>query len=151
MNIFIFNEDPILAANDHCIKHMIKMPLELTQMLSTNVNLAGIKTCYKPCHVNHPCTKWIRESRSNFEWAVKHANALFENFYLYQGKEHKSKNVFLSVKDLSYLFPNKNLTPFAQAMPDVYKNNNAVIAYRSYFKAEKSHLAVWKGKIPDWY
>lgn len=151
MNIFVFNEDPVLAANDHCVKHMIKMPLELTQMLCSNVNINNIVTPYRTCHINHPCTKWIRDSRDNFEWACEHTQALFDNYTLFFHKRHKSQDVFDIVKKYKDLYPNIGLTPFAQAMPDQYKSNNAVVSYRNYFKYEKAYLAVWKNKIPDWF
>ena len=35
MNLFILNKDPIIAAQQQCDKHVVKMPLESGQMLST--------------------------------------------------------------------------------------------------------------------
>lgn len=46
------------------------------------------------------------------------------------------------------------LTPFAQAMPDEYKNaNDPVLAYRNYYLGEKRSFATWKepSKQPDWW
>lgn len=44
------------------------------------------------------------------------------------------------------------MTPFAQAMPDQYKHQNAVIAYRQYYLGEKARFAKWKcGNIPLWF
>ena len=68
------------------------------------------------------------------------------------GKLHKSfldKFVILgNVPDL----PDIGLTPFAQAMPDLYKDNDAVKAYRNYYIFEKSRFAKWPdGKTPKWY
>jgi hypothetical protein len=48
--------------------------------------------------------------------------------------------------------PDIGLTPFAQAMPDQYKHEDAVMAYRQYYLAEKSKIAKWKhGNAPDWF
>lgn len=33
MNLFILDKDPARAARDHCDRHIVKMPLETTQML----------------------------------------------------------------------------------------------------------------------
>jgi len=45
-----------------------------------------------------------------------------------------------------------SMTPFAQAMPDTYKNKNAVEAYRAYYLGEKTGFAEWKNtKTPTWY
>jgi len=43
------------------------------------------------------------------------------------------------------------LTPFAQAMPEQYRNKNAVKAYRDYYINEKSSFLTWtKRKTPMW-
>ena len=53
--------------------------------------------------------------------------------------------------------PPKNIakgkcTPFAQAMPDQYKDSNAVIAYRKYYINEKKRFAKWKNSaVPKWF
>ena len=45
-----------------------------------------------------------------------------------------------------------DITPFAQAMPDEYKNENAVEAYRAYYLGEKTGIAEWKySDTPAWY
>jgi hypothetical protein len=36
MNIFVIHENPIIAAREHCDKHVVKMILESAQMLSTS-------------------------------------------------------------------------------------------------------------------
>jgi len=44
------------------------------------------------------------------------------------------------------------LTPFPQAMPDQYKDSNAVIAYRQYYIGEKTRFAKWKmDNQPEWF
>ena len=49
------------------------------------------------------------------------------------------------------LLPDTELTPFAQAMPDEYKNVDPVIAYRTYYINDKKDFATWKNKVPDWW
>jgi hypothetical protein len=52
------------------------------------------------------------------------------------------------------LFEEKDLTPFALAMPDVYKTSNPVESYRNYYMSnEKRRIASWnKGRDkPQWY
>ena len=47
--------------------------------------------------------------------------------------------------------PDIGLTAFAQAMPDQYKNENVVKAYRDYYINEKSSFLTWtKRKKPKW-
>ena len=46
---------------------------------------------------------------------------------------------------------NRGLTEFAQAMPDEYKNEDAVIAYRTYYLEDKWRIASWKFGSPNWW
>jgi hypothetical protein len=51
-------------------------------------------------------------------------------------------------------FEVEGLTPFALAMPDKYKCDDPVTAYRNYYMSEeKQRIATWKKKRekPDWY
>jgi hypothetical protein len=52
------------------------------------------------------------------------------------------------------VFPEQRLTQFAQAMPDQYKHEDAVVAYRNYYMSEeKQKIATWnkKREAPAWY
>ena len=72
--IFILDKDPINVAKIQCDKHVIKMCLETAQMLCS-IFEPGIAP-YKRTHYNHPCSKWIRESKDNYKWLIKHDKAL---------------------------------------------------------------------------
>ena len=43
------------------------------------------------------------------------------------------------------------LTDFAQAMPEQYRCEDAVKAYREYYMGEKQNIAKWRNEIPDWF
>jgi len=93
----------------------------------------------------------VRQSLDNYEWLYCLALALNDEYgYRYGGKSHKSiKEVVLKLPDID--LPRKGLTPFAQAMPDEYKNEDAVVAYRKYYKEDKYNLFSWKSReIPEW-
>jgi len=48
-------------------------------------------------------------------------------------------------------FPTKGLTKFAQAMPDQFKCEDSVTAYRNYYKGAKLAFARWRyGGKPAW-
>jgi uncharacterized protein YbaA (DUF1428 family) len=50
------------------------------------------------------------------------------------------------------LIPDGELTNFAQAMPDEYKDPNPVKAYQTYNIKDKKNFAKWKmGNTPDWF
>ena len=42
------------------------------------------------------------------------------------------------------------MTPFAQAMPDEYKDDDAVVAYRRYYKS-KDNIRYRKTDVPTWW
>lgn len=149
MNIFVLDLNPALAAEYHCDRHVPKMILESAQMLST-----ALQTGYKPTHKTHPCTLWVKESRQNAMWLISLATALNEEWrYRWQWKHnHKSYDLIQELaKDLSIL-PDEPMTPFAQAMPDRYKSNDAVQSYRQYYIYEKADIATWKyTQKPHWW
>ena len=152
MNIFVLDKEVEKCAEYHCDKHVIKMILESAQMLSAVVRLNGHDIGYKLTHKNHPCTIWARESLSNYNWLVRLTRLLnYEYRYRYDKDiNHKSYDLVrtLPVPKISDI----GLTPFAQAMPDQYKNKNAVKAYRDYYINEKSSFLTWtKRKTPNWY
>ena len=62
MNIFIINWDHITCAEWHCDKHVVKMPLETTQMLSTVHRRYSSDGPYLPVHQKHPCTLWAGQT-----------------------------------------------------------------------------------------
>lgn len=147
MNIFVLDENPRLAAQYTCDKHVIKMVLESAQMLSTV--LGGP---YKPTHKNHPCTKWVAESRQNAAWLGQLMYWLNEEYMWRFGKTEDH----LAYYKCGYLIrccldqlPDIGQTPFVQAMPDECKHDDAVQAYRTYYRTKS--FAEWRKGAPDWW
>ena len=152
MNIFVLDEDPRTCAEYHCDKDVVKMILETAQMMCTINNELGNTTPYKSAFSKHPCTLWLKQSLANYHWAlqlVKHLNCEYQQRYN-KTMEHKSWSVVSSLPTKIAL-PNIELTPFAQAMPEKYKNENAVIAYRTYYINDKKDFATWKNQTPKWW
>ena len=149
MNIFILDHDPVKCAEYMIDKHVVKMPLEYAQMLSTVCRLSGFDVGYKSTHQNHPCTKWARESIENYSYLRTLAFAVGSEYTRRYKKSHKSIELIKSLPtpQLSTI----GLTTFAQAMPDSYKNTDPVKAYREYYRNDKKSIATWKhGKVPFW-
>ena len=138
MNIFVLDNDPRVAAAQHCDKHVVKMILETVQMLSTVRDRYGESAPYKPSHKNHPCTLWAGASKE------------FESRY---GKKHLSSIRLLEIVDPPESMPSLGLTPFAQAMPADYKCADAVEAYRTYYINDKMRFATWTrgASVPGWW
>ncbi len=156
MNIFVLDENPIKAAQYHSDKHCIKMVLEHTQMLSTAIRIHSkdsVDGIYKTAHLNHPCSKWTRENRSNFLWLCDATDELFKEYTRRYNKEHKSFSVFQICRNNANVIPIGSKTPHSLAMPDQYKTDNAVESYRTYYIKEKANISKWeKGRpAPSWF
>lgn len=160
MNIFVCEKDPEDAARALPDKLIVKMPLETAQMLSTaHQFLSPPKYCeemglYKKAYWNHPCTKWARETHENYRWLLIHWITLCEEYYDRYNKYHLSwKKLWHGLKQFPMNIKEGQLTDFAQAMPDIYKNpNDPVAAYRNYMINEK-HYAKWErgSHKPKWW
>ena len=178
MNIFVLDESPQVAAQMHCDKHVVKMIVESAQMLSTahrvldgeqytelSANNRRIKRwksphklmediLYKASFVGHPCTKWVMENNKNYYWLVEHAYELCREYTRRYGKVHKSDDLIslIRFRKPANITIADSITPFAQAMPEEYKNEDAVKAYRAYYLGEKTGFAVWNhSETPSWY
>ena len=150
MNIFVLDENPAIAATYACDKHVVKMILESAQMLCS-VHPEGTAP-YKRGFYNHPCTKWVRASVANYDWLIEHARALCTEYTRRYGKVHKSEKVIDWCDTNRPELPDVGLTPFAQAMPEDYKNEDAVEAYRTYYRNDKRRFATWKDvDPPTWF
>ena len=146
MNIFVLDYCPTVAAQMQCDKHVVKMPLECAQMLSTVHRTCGSDemALYKPTHKNHPCTLWASASRANYDWLYRHFKALSDEYTHRYGRVHLS---WQKLKDVVAHCPaqivDDGLTPFAQAMPDEYKHDDAVTAYRAYYVNDKAKILTY--------
>ena len=102
-------------------------------------------------HPNHPCTLWAGKSKSNWLWLRKYALSLNKEWQYRYGhiKNHLAINRIIQTPIPE--IPDIGLTDFVQAMPDIYKNKDAVTAYRQYYFGEKQHLVKYrKRNIPSW-
>lgn len=148
MNIFVLDRDPYRAAVAQCDKHVVKMPLETAQVMSTIVGGP-----YRPTHARHPCTVWAGDSFGNFYWLYLHGMALCTEYTRRYGRVHKSQAVIeqcMTIACDSHEFAKSEQTEFVQCMPDEYKHSDPVIAYRAYYKYGKRDILSYKVTPPAW-
>jgi hypothetical protein len=140
MNIFFLDFDTKKCAQYHCDKHVVKMILETAQLLCGVHHVTNQVTDqipYKLSHKNHPCAIWSRESLSNYLYLCDFGLELCKEYTYRYGRRHKSQEVIewcLTNK------PNISDTEFTEppkAMPDEYKNSNAIKAYRTFYIESK--------------
>ncbi len=154
MNIFILDHNPVQAAQMQCDNHVVKMTLETGQILSTIQRAYGNTDAllYRSTHVHHPCVLWAKSSNENYGWLVRHFYALAGEYTHRYGKSHLTfEKLHKIVASTPKGIPSKPMTPFALAMPDVYKSDDAVDSYRRYYKGSKAHLLKYtKREKPVW-
>jgi len=161
LNIFVLHTDPTIAAQMHCDKHVPKMVVEAAQMMASALRRHGADDedmpltkagkPYKGGYAHHPCTVWAGDSRANFSWLAQYAYILCMEYNKRFGKNHACQWPIEHMQRIFHMIPEGGLTPFALAMPDEYRDDNPVVAYRRYYHSKQ--FAKWeKGTpAPDWW
>jgi hypothetical protein len=132
------------------------MILESVQIISTVASFYNIEAPYKPTHVNHPCVIWARESFENYLWLFNLLVALQKEYEFRYGEDkiHKSFSTILYsgvLEQLPDFLSDKEFTLPPQCMPEEYRQQDTVQAYRDYYSFGKKHLHKWtKREEPFW-
>ena len=109
--------------------------------------------CYNATHANHPCAVWARGSDANYTWLYDLFEWLACEYVFRYNKSHKTfreLGSFLSKPPRN--IPAGDRTPFPLAMPEEFKNENPVQAYRDYYLGPKASFARWtKRPTPVWF
>lgn len=158
MNIFFLDRDTDKCAQYHCDQHVLKMIVEYAQLLSTahhvlNPEVVSDRGIYKATHKNHPCAVWVRESWENYHLLAQLLMALCAEYTRRYGKVHATQKVAVNLLWAPHGIPlaGKATDP-PQCMPDAYKLEDTVEAYRQYYMADKSWFAKWNyGPKPSWW
>ena len=161
MNIFFLDKSPDDAAEMHCDKHIVKMILEYSQLLSTAHRVLDgddvHPDLYKIAHKNHPSTIWTRSSIQHYSWLYRLFRMVSAEYSLrYSNSEFKVHKSWDKLGKILEWSP-KNIkdtgwTDPPQCMPDYCKDDDVVKAYRNYYILEKSNFAVWKySRTQKWY
>ena len=176
MNIFYLSNCPVAASKYLLDKHIVKMPLETVQLLSTAhrvldgerkqiIRNGRKKTVfslpshlddlfYSATHINHPSCVWTRSSVANYRWLYSYLVAMCEEYTSRYGKTFafvKSGLVDALQMEPTNIVMGDFSAPLL-AMPEHYKNNDAIEAYRQYYAGDKWRFAKWKhGDIPEWF
>ena len=164
MNIFLIEKDQkghidwSKSARSLDNYRVVKMILESTQLMCTALNqLEGRElTPYKSTHINHPCSKWLRESYYNFHNLYIHAKSMCEEYTLRFGKVHKCEPIiedcysYATIYRFQALWRNRSETQPPLCMPDEFKSDDLVESYRKYY-ASKPRIRYAKINIPEWF
>lgn len=173
MNIFVLDSDPVLAAQNQCDKHIVKMIVESAQMLSTahrmldgNIQMGPSKSgkrtvktwtlpderelhLYKAVHMSHPCTVWTMECDHNYDWHYVHFKALCDEYTYRYGKKHATDTLLRHrLAQLPSNIPRTTrCTMFKLAMkanPECMFPEDPVKSYRAFYQTKQDRFSmVW--------
>jgi hypothetical protein len=181
MNIFRLSNCPVECARQMQDLHIRKQVLETTQLLANGYSADQLVyapytqngTMRKHSHLHHPISKWVLYNNKNFEWTLKHASALSDEFYWRFGKRHFCDTFISWCRKISWFrkgFPEliySNLNEKETEQPQCFKQypqcivpGDPVAGYRNYYRVAKRSFvirgktiyATWtKREIPAWF
>jgi hypothetical protein len=175
MNIFYIDANPIEAAIMMVDKHVVKMILETTQLLSTAHRVLDGDECvgqtktgrkvkrwvlsdsreqelYSATHVNHPSAVWCRQSVANYLWLYEHLKALHYEYTYRYGKVHACSRLMDTLRFYPQKMMKQEWTPMPSCMaPEYIISDDPLTNYRNYYKIGKSQMHKWtKRQAPEW-
>lgn len=185
MNLFFINQYLEGCALEACDKHVVKMILETAQLLysawwcrSGNLPPSELQP-YRKTHINHPMSIWVRESKTNYQFACYYGLLLCHEYTQRYGKYHKTEAHIRQLYQWGFppleleIPPAKNAKPIDHAYHDVPhgiqsiplcmgkeyyirdENNNllGVESYRNYYMSKQNNFSMtWKNKEhPQWF
>lgn len=179
MNIFWLSMWPSEAARMHCDKHVRKQYLETVQMLCMAFPEEVAPYKRTKAQYNHPCSKWVRESRENFNSTLCLALELRAEYLFRFGKTHGCDPVigwisnnqemlypFLPIVGIRTMPPivMKDFSPGNEKALEFVRDNwdaamlsaedrwdPIVTAYRQYYIHVKRPMLTYTKRIPpDW-
>tara|TARA_A100000164_G_C21645811_1_gene647981 strand:- start:203 stop:745 length:543 start_codon:yes stop_codon:yes gene_type:complete len=175
MNIFYLHENPTQNAKWHIDKHIVKMPIEYAQLMSTahrlldgemylgkTANNRNIKrwrlndvredVLYKASHINHPSAIWVRESIENYYQMYDIYLATLTEYTTRYGKIHGSTKPATLLSKPPKNIPIIQGTQIPQCMPEDCKvPHDPILAYRTYYINEKKSFASWTKRLPPYW
>jgi hypothetical protein len=158
MNIFATSLSPKESAINLDNKRVVKMVLESMQMLSTAIYFYRGNAPYRPNHLNHPCTIWVRNSRKNYDWLLRHFKYLFKEYNYRYKKHHKCESYYKLLKAGKKFIPNRKSTPIADCttLPKKYDFLTKIEDRYKQCMVNKwlndKRKPEWTGrKIPEWF
>jgi len=167
MNIFFLSLIPAEIAEMSCDQHVVKIQLEICQMLYTAWHYAnqeeyvhenapftkdGKRRGYRPAHSKHPMTMWVGSSLENYIYACEIGIALPPEYTRRYGKVHTCAEHLLWLRNNhpSHFEEKRSDTAFyskegiPECMPDDYKRESVVDAYQMYYMMDKMQFARYK-------
>ena len=155
MNIFVLDYSPIIAARYHCNKHVVKMIVETTQILSTVNRLFGIQEGYRSTHVHSACVIHTKSNLVTYMWVRTLGLELCKEYTRRYDRVHTTQAVLESLSIPP--FDGNGVLNLAKCMPKVmpleYHRPDIVESYRSCYRWKSTVMSVvWPAnETPEWF
>ena len=118
MNLFVLDEDPVLAAQGLDDKRIGSALREANQMMSTAIHRhaqnamdIGVGLGCAPTHAEHPVTLWVGRTSGNFAWCYTYAMACIDEWTVRYGTVHASG------ERTPYIWTFRNCIPYGPLLP----------------------------------
>lgn len=157
MNVFVVDWNLVNSAQSLFDTHIVKMPTEAMQLLSVAArfyfpdDVCQSLPLDKITHPNHSCQRWLQESPSNFNWLIVYTRAMCAEYTWRYKKVHA---VYHKVSRLPWIQDAGEMTSFALAMPEHFREEDPVRSYRSLYLKDKlvnlPRAAYTRRPPPDW-
>ena len=153
MNLFILDQDPVIAATYYQDLHVNKIIIEGAQMLAAAYTLDRLKqkdvprtqkgTPREHGFKNHPMSKWVRQNINNYNWALTHINGLCDEFeYRYNKGRHYTRDFvdwcYANTPDLPQEPQTLQPQCFVTYFPECIIEGDPVAGYHNYYNAAKT-------------
>jgi hypothetical protein len=161
MNIFFLSLLPDEIASMSCDQHVVKIQLEICQMLYTAWFLSGesyegapptkdgSRNGYKPAHINHPMTMWVCSNLENYTFACEIGVSLTLEYTRRYGKIHGCASHLAWLLEHRPTRFTERRSPTAyysregipECMPEQYRSPSITEAYQLYYMVDKMPFA----------
>ena len=163
VNFFYLDKDPIKCAKYYCNKHILKIPIEIAQILSKIHYELKSKIDYSKIYQNSTVVKntlgpycWIKESLDNYYWATQLGLELINEYkFRYNKIEHKTECILQYLYENPPNLPKNGETKFIGTNKyDMFQyiSNDPIICARYNYAEMKCITDKWnKDGPPDWF
>jgi len=163
VNFFYLDEDPKKCAKYYCNRHILKIPIEIAQILSKIHHELNSNIDYSKIYKNALVVKntigpycWIKESLHNYIWACTLGLELINEYkFRYNKTEHKTECILQFLFDNQPKLPNIGKTKFKGTNKyDMFQyiSDDPIICARYNYAEMKCINDKWnKDGPPDWF
>ena len=163
VNFFYLDTNPSKCAKYYCDKHVLKIPIEIAQILSKIHHILKTKIDLKKIYANSKVVKetlgpylWSLTSLDNYIWTCDLGLELINEYkYRYGKPTHKTELVLIYLKENPPPIESKGITPFIMTnkydMFQYISSNPITNARYNYAEMKCSNDKWTKRTKPKWF